>query len=884
MKKLLLLLILILPLLSNIYSQSNGFIKKFELKKSNILLSRVAQPTQYFDKIGRKAALMGFEDGSFEMWVWPWKPLRNFEILFFLGSSTTPIKAKDIVRTIDVTPEATTLTFAYESFTVKEIIIVPVEERGALILLDVFTTEPLTIVPSFIPVMQPQWPAGIGGQYSYWDNDVKAYVISEGQQRAIFLCGSPLGKMMTAPPAHMFADNPLQFKIEIQPGESNNHFIPIVIAGVLGEKYDSLKTYYNSIQQNAEKLYERNYKHYSDFLTSTLNIITPVEKLNLAFQWGKIMLHNLMVYNQNLGNGMVAGYGLSGSGGRPGFSWFFGGDAFINSLPMISFQDFSTVKDALKFTQKWQRQDNFPIRKKSPDDLNKNIGKMAHELSQSEGLVDWWNDYHYGYNHADTTPWYLVSIGDYYRHSADLQFIKESWNSIKQAYDWCLRKDSDNDGLMDLKGAGLGALEFGKYVHMYADMYTSSIWTQAIKEVLNMSEAVGDKELQTQTKDQLNKALSSLEEKFWMDKTGLYSHAASEDGQQVEEKTPWSSIAMKWGLLSKEHTLKCLESYNDNNLCTDWGIRSLSTDSELFDPVNYNYGAVWPFISSLFGTAQFKYNFNLSGYNTLLSTIQHMFDYGLGVMPEVFSGRINYKLAEAYHDQGFSATGFMEPLLRGLLGIELDAPNNTIIFEPHIPADWTKVEIGSLLINRDNITITYQNEISGKQLIINNVGEDTLKLLFQPSFGPEKKLIDMKAYFDSKKEGDLQKELRHIRYEQIEDSQSSVYKFQLDIPPGETTLNIGLNNIPEIYLISTDGAEYGQTNRGLKIISQEFEKNKLITTVEGLGNISYQLGVVGEKYIKKLDGAELDNGLKFTIPGKDNDKFYKHNIIIEFKD
>src|SRR3990172_6234895 len=174
MKKSLLGFCLVLILFTNIYPQSNGYIKKFELKENSIRLSRVAHSTQYFDKIGRKAALLGYEDGTFEMWVWPWKPLRNFELLFFLGSSTTPIKAKDIVRTIDVTPEATTLTFVYESFTVKEI----------------------TIVPGFLPVMQPQWPAGIGGQYSYWDNDVKAYVISEGQQRAIFLCGSPLGRMM----------------------------------------------------------------------------------------------------------------------------------------------------------------------------------------------------------------------------------------------------------------------------------------------------------------------------------------------------------------------------------------------------------------------------------------------------------------------------------------------------------------------------------------------------------------------------------------------------------------------------------------------------------------------------------------------------------------
>ena len=83
---------------------------------------------------------------------------------------------------------------------------------------------------------------------------------------------------------------------------------------------------------------------------------------------------------------------------------------------------------------------------------------MAHELSQSDGLCDWWNDYHYGYNHADTSPWYIVAMGDYVRTSGDTAFLRQSWKSVEQAYEWCLSKDSDGDGLMDLKGAGLGAL------------------------------------------------------------------------------------------------------------------------------------------------------------------------------------------------------------------------------------------------------------------------------------------------------------------------------------------------------------------------------------------------------------------------------------------
>ena len=189
-------IVLTLFFVVSLYAQDiqRGLVPKFKIEKNEIELTRLAQPTQYFDRIGRKAALMGFEDGSFEMWVWPWKPLRNFQLLFYTGSSTSPILPKDIIKTISVTPEAVTFTYSYESFTVREIIMVPVEEKGAIILLDVNTTIPLRIIPGFLPVMQPQWPAGIGGQYSYWDDDVKGYIISESRQRGLFICGSNCGK------------------------------------------------------------------------------------------------------------------------------------------------------------------------------------------------------------------------------------------------------------------------------------------------------------------------------------------------------------------------------------------------------------------------------------------------------------------------------------------------------------------------------------------------------------------------------------------------------------------------------------------------------------------------------------------------------------------
>jgi hypothetical protein len=588
--KLLLLLVLIFAITP---AQQKGLIPVFDLHKNDLKLERIAQANQYFDRIGKKAALMGFENGSFEMWIWPWKVFRNFDLQFFRPSSTVPINASEIVRTISVTPEVTVINYSYETFSVKVIYLLPREEAAAILLLDINTAEPLTIVPGFIPVMQPQWPAGIGGQYSYWDDEIKCFIISESQQRGLFLCGSPLGEQMSAPPAHMFADNPLQFKLEIDPDECKNHYVPIIICGSpVKTKYDSVKIYYNYILNNIQRLYEKNSSDYNAFLKNTINLTTPDEKINSAFRYGKIALYNLQVDNPNLGKGLVAGYGLSGGGGRPGFSWFFGGDAFINSLSLCSFQDFETVKDALRFTQKWQRQENYPVRKRNQSDPPKDIGKMAHELSQSDGLCDWWNDYHFGYNHADTTPWYLVAIGNYFIQSGDVHFIKQSWDSIVKAFDWCLSKDSDNDGLMDLKGAGLGVLEFGSLVKIHNDIYTQAVYLQGLKFLKLMAEEIGDSEILEKTIRLIPMAEKRLDELYWIDDLQFYSFGANENDQQVREKSIFSSSALMFNLLDEKKSERTIRQFNSSDMVTDWGIRNLSNNSELYHPSNYNYGTV----------------------------------------------------------------------------------------------------------------------------------------------------------------------------------------------------------------------------------------------------------------------------------------------------
>ncbi|MFI5253776.1 MAG: amylo-alpha-1,6-glucosidase [Bacteroidota bacterium] len=854
------------------YSQdkpnTDKYIPAFKLEKNDLELSRLAQPLQYFDKIGKRAGIMGFESGTFEMWVWPWKPLRNFELSFLLGTSTQPILAKDIARTISVTPEATVITYTYESFTVKEIIIVPRDEPGAILLLDVHNNVPLTIVAGFLPVMQPMWPAGIGGQFSYWDDDANAYVISEGQWRTIVLCGSPAGVQMAAPPAHMFADNPIQFKIDVKPGASDGKFIPIIIAGGGDMKMDTVKAIYTRLWKNAAFYYHENYQYYRQLRNSTTQIVTPNNEFNLAYEWGKVALDNLLVTNPHLGTGLVAGFGLSGGGARPGFAWFFGGDAFINSLSFDSYGATSTVRDALEFTQKWQRQDNFPIRKKKPGDAPKDVGKMAHELSQSDGLVDWWNDYHYGYNHADTTPWYLVAMGDYVRTSGDIDFLKKSWSSVKQAYQWCLSKDSDGDGLMDLKGAGLGALEFGKLVGIYSDVYTCGVFVQGIKEVIMMADLVKDMETKAQAQEQLVKANKAMEKIFWMEKEGFYTYGATEKGEQVKERSPWVGTAFMFSLLNKDHTEQSLELMNGADLCSDWGTRSLSPFSSLFDPTNYNYGAAWPFISSFFATAQFKYHYNLAGYSSVESVVKHVFDNALGEVPEVFSGDINQKLAEGYHHQGFSTTGYMLPYVRGLIGLEVDALHNQVSLSPHLPPNWDSVVINHVSIANRVYNFKINQAEDGISVQMFTAESKPCSVKFTPDFPPG--TIPLRASIGSVPINDFSPTFCSVVHEMSNNDRIEIF-----CKPSVAILPPTLQTAP------------GATNYSIKVISEKVDPSdsKLLRLlVEGKGGESYQLNLLRADQIVSIHGATLDGShLNIQFEVKDKQDFIKKEIAIKLK-
>jgi hypothetical protein len=824
-------------LLASWSTAQDGLIPEFGIERDDLTLSRLAQPNTYFDKAGHKFAILGLESGTFEAWAYPLKLLRKFELSFLLENSTRPIPAKELVRYVEVTPAATTLTFTFQSFTVRAIFVCAVEEPGAVILLDIDASAPLTIVAGFQPVLQPMWPAGIGGQYAYWDDTLKAYLISEPTRKNHGFVGSPAARGISYTPAHMLSDAPSEFSIVIdEPEKFRGQFIPIVLAGGEGKREDIRKVY-EKMAADPQAVYHSAEGYYQNLRRNTLRVQTPVAKLNLALEWAKVSYDNLRVDNPDLGRGLVAGLGLSGTGGRPGFGWFFGTDAYLNSLSLLGYGVHEAAKEALSFTRKWQRED----------------GKMAHELSQAAGYIDWWKDYPYGYIHGDTTPYCIVAFDEYFRWTGDLDFLRESWPSLCRAYEWCRNTDSDGDGLMDNSKAGLGALEFGSLTGIQTDIYLAAVWIRATQAMSDLAQVMNDKDRAARAAADQAKASAAFEGRFWDEAGGQYSYAFNAKGEQVRELTPWCAVPLMWNIGAQDRASRTLEAMSASDLTTGWGVRILTRKSSLYDPLNYNYGAVWPFLTGYFAAALYQQGYPLLGYGLIEANAEHLFDNALGCATELFSGAQYIWPQEAVAHQGFSAGGFVLPFLRGLLGLGGNAVAKEAVFAPCFPADWPEVTIENFRFGREAFDLRFRRGKRIVKLDVESRPQSGFEMAFAPSFGPGTKILAARVNGNS------------VDFKMTSSPRVSRPEVRFDLN-GRDTVEIEFEPTVEVLPPAAD-SKVGDPDRALKIIRAVREGNELKILVEGQAGWVNSFFVTCGELVRELYGAGLNgNRLELVYP------------------
>src|SRR6188474_3862239 len=154
-------------------------VPRFPFAASGLELARPTRPGAFFDVVGRRSAVFGYENRALEAWVYPLKLIDDFRLSFRLEGYPLEIDGAQIATGISVRPESTTFTYSHAGFTVRQTVFAPVDEPGIVMLLDVQSVLPLTIVGSFRPRLKLMWPAGLMTGDIGFDDKAQAYSITE---------------------------------------------------------------------------------------------------------------------------------------------------------------------------------------------------------------------------------------------------------------------------------------------------------------------------------------------------------------------------------------------------------------------------------------------------------------------------------------------------------------------------------------------------------------------------------------------------------------------------------------------------------------------------------------------------------------------------------
>ncbi len=659
-------------------------VPRFSIATSPIELTGPVRSGEYLGVTGPRAAWLGVETGEAEIWVHPLKVGRGFRLFFSTPRYGAPIPGELVARTVHLRPELTTITYSHEAFQVRQHILAPrdMDASGILVLLEVDSPDPMEIIVEFHPVLDYMWPASLGGQYAFWDGARRAFVLSESLERHNAVVGSPWATNSVGHPAHQLGGAPRTMVIPVDPERARREFIPIAIAAGAVSR-DTVFARYARLIADAETLYQDTRAWADAALGATASIETPDPSLDLALEWAKINLEEQRVCNPDLGCGFVAGWGLSGSGTRPGFGWFFGGDAMMNTFAMDALGQWELVAEELRFLARYQRDD----------------GKITHEISQAAAHIDWFDAYPYAYYHADTTPYWMLALYQYWRASGDDGLLRELWPAYRRAWEWCLSAETDGDGIIENTVGGLAAVEVGGLsAAIHQDVYLAGIWVAALEGALAMAERLGDTAVAERAARIAPTARETLNNAYWRPDEGYHVFGILKGGGTNDNLTVWPAAAAAFGLLDEERARGTLTRMAGDRLSSDWGAHMLSTESDLYQPLAYNMGTVWPFVTGYLSWAQYRYRRPWAGFHLMDAVKQMTYDWSLGRHGELFSGTFYQPLDQAVPHQFFATSMLVTPLLRGVFGWDPDAPNGRARLAPQLPADWREAAVRGLRV------------------------------------------------------------------------------------------------------------------------------------------------------------------------------------------
>ncbi|MBX6332381.1 MAG: amylo-alpha-1,6-glucosidase [Gemmatimonadaceae bacterium] len=464
---------------------------------------------------------------------------------------------------------------------------------------------------------------------------------------------------------------------------------------------------------------------------------TDVAEFNAAIEQGIIDLRAL--YTEADGMPII-------SAGIPWYSTPFGRDSIITSLQTLSLNPKIAI-DTLRYLAHTQGTRENPETEEQP-------GKIMHELRRGELARAGEIPHVPYYGTIDATPLWLILLHETWRWTGDEALVRELLPNAERALEWMDRYgDMDGDGFLEYAKTSPNGLVNQGWKDSWdgvpfpdgslpeppiALVEVQGYACDAKRRMASLYRTFGDVERATALRREAMRLRERIIECFWLEELGTFALAL--DGH----KTPIPTVTSNAGhlLWSRVPDATCAARLASRLLARDmfsgWGLRTLSADQPVFNPMSYHDGTVWPHDNAIVALG-----LSLCGQKAAMAPIfSALHDAVRGMpyhrLPELYCGMVRAQgLRPVLYPVSCSpqawASGAFFMLLQAATGILPDAPGHELhIREPALPPFLRELVIQGLQVGGSRVALQFTRR-----------GERTLANLLDVEGDPVRVRIDL---------------------------------------------------------------------------------------------------------------------------------------------
>jgi len=474
--------------------------------------------------------------------------------------------------------------------------------------------------------------------------------------------------------------------------------LTFVIAGSATGRNAAENTYGYLAEHHASLLAKKK-AHYASIIERA-RVRIPDQRLQEVYNWVKVNMEWLVRDVPGMGRGL--------GGGLMEYPWWFGTETY-SLQALIATGDVELAKRTLRLL-------------KSQSTKANGNGRIVHEVTTNGAVSNPGN--------TQETAQFILTVGKLFEWTGDLDFAKEMYPAMKMGLHWLL---SDMDRNNNLFPGGYGIMEvYG----LNAELIDVAVYTQqALVATARLAGVLGEPKAAERYRQLASQLATRINERFWVEEEGSYGDFYGTRSQAVSAvEGAIKQIGLKGVNKLTQRDKEAIGYYerlkdrfsalpdtsrgwitNKNWVITtplEMGIAPRARAIRLLDRIrNNNVGEYGPFLSAVERQAMMTIS---TGVQAVSEGNYGRTDEALWYVDKIvrtFNRKLPGSISEMMPDYGcftiaWTSYGIVLPLIQHVFGIQPDAANKTVVFDPHLPAGWENMSVEDLPVGTNLISFS----------------------------------------------------------------------------------------------------------------------------------------------------------------------------------